>query len=143
SDGDRSILVHEPGQFSGDIDLLTRRPVIVKGVAHGPTRLLRVPGSRLREVLNRVPRLSEKLLTAFQLRREQIQRAGIAGIRVVGPGRCRDTTIVREFLYKNFVPFTWYDTESPKGHELWVEFGSPRKTPVIDCGEGKLLLNPG
>ncbi len=30
---------------------------------------------------------------------------GIAGLRVVGPGRCRDTNTVREFLYKNFVPF--------------------------------------
>ncbi len=49
------IVTHGPGQFAGDIDLLTRRPVIVTGVARGPTRLMRVPGERLREMLNKVP----------------------------------------------------------------------------------------
>ena len=38
------IVTHGPGQFAGDIDLLTRRPVIVTGVARGATRLMRVPG---------------------------------------------------------------------------------------------------
>ena len=36
SDDDRQIVVHGPGQFAGDIDLLTRRPVIVTGIARGP-----------------------------------------------------------------------------------------------------------
>src|SRR5207247_9045514 len=29
TDGNRVIVAHDPGQFSGDIDLLTRRPAIV------------------------------------------------------------------------------------------------------------------
>src|SRR6058998_3634004 len=60
SDDDRHVMTHGPGQFAGDIDLLTRRPVIVTGVARGRTKLLRIPGSRLRELLNKVPMLSEK-----------------------------------------------------------------------------------
>ena len=35
TDGERVIVVLEPGQFSGDIDLLTGRPVIVTAVARG------------------------------------------------------------------------------------------------------------
>ncbi len=31
--GDRLIVTHEPGQFSGDIDVLTGRPVVVTAVA--------------------------------------------------------------------------------------------------------------
>src|SRR5258706_415108 len=54
ADGDRHIVTHGPRQFAGDIDLLTRRPVIVNGVARGKTKLLRVPGLRLREMLNEV-----------------------------------------------------------------------------------------
>ncbi|MGO9836888.1 MAG: cyclic nucleotide-binding domain-containing protein [Polyangiaceae bacterium] len=45
TDGHGVIVVHDPGQFSGDIDLLTGRPVIVTAVARGQTRLLCVPGS--------------------------------------------------------------------------------------------------
>src|SRR5262249_8152421 len=57
-------------------------------------------------------------------------------------GRCRDTNTVREFLYKNFVPFTWFDTETEDGRKLHAELGSPRKTPVIECGNGRILVNP-
>src|SRR6516164_3093743 len=62
SHGDRVIAVHEPGQFSGDIDILTGRPVIVTAAAKGPTRLLCVPNGQLRALLNRVPSLGEKMI---------------------------------------------------------------------------------
>lgn len=143
ADNDRHIVTHGPGQFAGDIDLLTRRPVIVSAFARGPTRLMRVPGERLREVMTKVPRLSEKLLVAAQERRRLLTRAGVLGLKVVGPGKCRDTTVVREFLFKNFVPYTWYDSASDRGRELMAEWGSPTKSPVIDFGGGRRLVNPG
>src|SRR5207249_3342678 len=63
TDGDHVIVAHGPGQFSGDIDLLTGRPVIVTAVARGKTRLLCIPGRHLRALLNRVPSFGEKLIT--------------------------------------------------------------------------------
>src|SRR6267154_4819001 len=87
TDGNRLIVSHHPGQFSGDIDLLTGRPVIVTAVAHGKSRIWRVPGSHLRALLNRVPSLGEKLIGAFTRRRELLSQCGVLGLRVVGPGR--------------------------------------------------------
>ncbi|HEV2971836.1 MAG TPA: cyclic nucleotide-binding domain-containing protein [Pirellulales bacterium] len=142
TDGHRVIVAHEPGQFSGDIDLLTGRPVIVTAVARGETRVLCIPGSHLRALLNRVPSFGEKLITAFTRRRELLSQMGTLGLRVVGPGRCRDTNTVREFLYKNFVPFTWFDSETEEGQRALTALGSPRKTPVIECGNGRVLVNP-
>src|ERR1700687_2044538 len=142
TDGNRVIVTHEPGQFSGDIDLLTGRPVIVTAVARGKSRVWRVPGSQLRALLNRVPSFGEKLIVAFTRRRELLSQLGTVGLRVVGPGRCRDTNTVREFLYKNFVPFTWFDTETEAGQHILAALGSPRKTPVIECGNGRILINP-
>ncbi len=84
TDGQRVIVVHDPGQFSGDIDLLTGRPVLVSGVARGKTRLLRIPGSHLRSLLNRVPSFGEKLITAFTRRRELLSQSGRFGQRVFG-----------------------------------------------------------
>jgi len=142
ADGDKLIVSHTPGQFSGDIDLLTRRPVIVTAVANGPTTVLRVPGARLREVLNKVPSLSEKMLLAIQERRRMLTSGGTMGLKVVGPGKCRDTTAVREFLFKNFVPFNWIDSEAEAGKQLLVDWGSPKKTPVIELGNRQRLLCP-
>src|SRR3989454_7493003 len=84
TDGDRLIVIHNPGQFSGDIDLLTGRPVIVTAVAKGATRVLRVPNSHLRALLNRVPSFGEKLIVAFTRRRELLTQLGTLGLRVVG-----------------------------------------------------------
>src|SRR5436190_9118017 len=142
SDENRHVVTHTPGQFAGDIDLLTRRPVIVNAIARGPTRLMRVPGARLREMLNKLPHVSEKLLTAAQERRRLLTATGVLGLKVVGPGKCRDTMLVREFLFKNFVPFTWYDTESPQGRTLMQRWGSPKKSPVIEFGSGERIINP-
>src|SRR5437868_12702830 len=98
TDDNRVIATHDPGQFSGDIDLLTGRPVIVTAVARGKSRIWRLPGSQLRALLNRVPSLGEKMIVAFTRRRELLSQSGVYGLRVVGPGRCRDTNTVREFL---------------------------------------------
>jgi thioredoxin reductase (NADPH) len=137
------IVSHGPGQFSGDIDLLTRRPVIVTGVARGQTQLLRISGARLREVLNKLPHFAEVMLGAIQERRRLLAETGVFGLKVVGPGKCRDTTLVREFLYKNFVPFVWYDSASSKGQQLMAAWGSPQKSPVIEFMDGRRLTNPG
>src|SRR3954470_8164820 len=130
ADGNRLIVTHGPGDFAGDIDLLTRRPTIVTGVARGRTGVIRVPGAKLRELLNKIPALSEKLLIAFQARRKALADLGVLGLKVVGPGECRDTTVVREFLYKNFVPFTWLDSASQQGQAALAAWGSPKKSPV-------------
>src|SRR5437868_2024622 len=142
ADGHRFIVAHKPGQFSGDIDILTGRPVIVTAVARGKTRALCIRHSELRALLNRVPSFGEKLMLAFTGRRELLSQMGTIGLRVVGPGRCRDTNTVREFLYKNFVPFTWFDPDTEAGQRLLTALGSPRKMPVIQCTSGRILVNP-
>lgn len=142
SDDNRHIVTHGPGQFAGDIDLLTHRPVIVTAIASGPTKLLRIPTSRLPEILSKIPNLAEKLLIAIQERRRLLLATGVAGVKIVGPGKCRDTMLVREFLFKNFVPFTWYDSESDQGKKLLRGWGSPKELPAIESNDGRLLINP-
>src|SRR5882724_9692954 len=138
----RSVVTHGPGQFSGDIDLLTGRPPLVTGVARGRTHLTHISGARVREVLNKVPHFGEILLAAALERRRLLLETGAVGLKVVGPGKCRDTMLVREFLFKNFVPFVWYDSVSEEGQRLMSSWGMPRQSPVIEFGNGKRLINP-
>lgn len=142
ADGGAIVASHGPGEFAGDIDLLTGRPVIVDAVAKGGTRLLRVPHARIRELLNRVPSFGEKLIVAFTRRRDILSQSGRLGLTVLGAGHCKDTNLVREFLYKNFVPHTWMDAESPAGAEALQSHGPRCPTPVVDCGGGRVLKNP-
>lgn len=142
ADENRHVVTHGPGQFAGDIDLLTHRPINVTGVASGKTQLLRIQNARLHEILNKVPNLAEKLLIAIQERRRLLMTTGVVGLKIVGPGKCRNTMRVREFLFKNFVPFTWYDSTSEQGQRLLNSWGLPKKLPVIESTDGRLLLDP-
>ena len=141
-DEDNILASHESGQFSGDIDLLTRRPVNVSGRANGPTHVMRVSNEKLREILHRMPRLSETLLSAFQLRRMLLERAGRIGLKVLGHAQCRDTTEVREFLHKNFVPFQFYDVLTEDGQRVHTQLGAPDTFPAVECRDGTLLIRP-
>jgi hypothetical protein len=78
-----------------------------------------------------------KLIVAFTRRREALSRTGKLGVQVVGTGHCRDTNLVREILCKNFVPFTWVDSESPGGTAALALHGPSCRTPVVDCGSGR------
>jgi thioredoxin reductase (NADPH) len=141
-DNDKFIVSHHANQFVGDIDLLTRRPVLVTARSNGKTTVLRIPGQKLRTLLNTVPKLSDKLLMAFQVRRELLRQTGALGMSVIGPGYCSDTNTVREFLYKNFVPFIWHDTQTDEGKQTMTAMNRGTKTPIIKCNDGSVLINP-
>lgn len=138
----RVIVSHGSGQFSGDIDLIIRRQVVVSGVARGRTRLLCIPPEKLQEVLIKISYLSDKLVNAFQLRRELLSQCEKIGMSVIGYAHCRDTTLLREFLHKNFLPFTWYDSESEVGIEQLKALGPHRKQPIIRFPNGNVLERP-
>src|SRR5258708_31051244 len=101
TDGDQLIAVFEPGNFSGDIDMLTGRPVIAMAVARGPTRLLCVPNGQLRSLINRVPSLGEKLIIAFTRRRERLSQLGALGPPLFRPPPCPPTRPAPPLLHTN------------------------------------------
>ncbi len=141
SDANQIIAVHGPNGFAGDIDLLTGRPVIVSGVACGDTTLLVIPFSQVRSLLNRVPSFGEKLIGAFTQRRDRLALGGKLGLQVVGHGHCKDTNLVREFLYKNFVPFTWLEPASQAGQRI-IQESQSKRSPIVYFGDGSHLIEP-
>jgi len=115
---ERLVVEHEPGGFSGDIDLLTARSAVVTGRAAGGLQAIVVPAARMRRVLNEVPTLSDKLLQAFQLRRELLERAGFIGVKLLDRSDSPRAFRIQEFFYKNRVPFKFYDVDQDDGRAL-------------------------
>src|SRR6185437_7817912 len=138
------VKVHGAGGFAGDIDMLTRRPVIVTAIARGPgTVLLRVPNDHFRKVLHAIPQLGEKLVTAFAHRRQLLQASGVLGLKIIGPIHCAQTNLLREFLHKNFVPFTSYEPAGEPGARALQRIGKTAKdSPVVICADGSVHVHP-
>jgi thioredoxin reductase (NADPH) len=141
---DEIVTVHEPGEFTGDIDMLTGRPVVVSAIALTPCEAYEISAADLRRILNDMPQLSDVLLRAFLMRRQLFEESGSTGVRVVGSRYSRDTHRIREFLSKNKVPFTWIDLENdPQVDTLLARFNlTADETPIIICNNGTMLGNP-
>jgi thioredoxin reductase (NADPH) len=140
----RTVTVHGPGEFTGDVAHLMGRPSAVSAVARIDSEVYEVPNDALLRVLNQCPDLGDVILRAFIARRQLLRESGsFTGLRVIGSRYSRDTFRIRDFLAKNLVLFTWIDLEAdPEVDRLLRRFGiSEAETPVV-AWRDLLLRNP-
>jgi thioredoxin reductase (NADPH) len=144
-DTPKTITVHRPGEFTGDVAHLTGSPAAVSAIARVTTEAYEVSDDALRQVLSQCPDLGDVILQAFTARRQLLRESGsFTGLRVIGSRYSRDTFRIRDFLAKNRVLFTWLDLETePEVDRLLGRFGlRPADTPVVALGNKLLLRNP-
>jgi thioredoxin reductase (NADPH) len=138
------VTVLGPRQFTGDVDLLAGRPSAVSVIAKTDCDTYEVSADGLKKILREMPRLSDLLLRAFLMRRELIEELGLASVRLIGSRHSKETHRIREFLAKNKIPFSWIDLENdPQVDALLKNFKTePNETPLVICGENRILRNP-
>jgi thioredoxin reductase (NADPH) len=145
SDPPNVVVVHGPGEFTGDVAHLTGASSVISAVARGDCEVYVVPSESLRELLNRSPELGDLILQAFIARRQLLNESGrLTGVRVLGSRYSRDTFRIRDFLARNRVYFTWLDLETdPHVKALLTQFGiGESETPVVAWAHKLLLRNP-
>ena len=141
----KTVTIHGPGNFTGDVAHLTGGAALVSAVALGDCEVYEISPGGVREVINLHPELGDTILQAFIARRQLLRESGeFAGIRVIGSRYSSDTSRVRDFLAKNRLPFTWLDLEAnPDVTQLLKQFGvSEADTPVVTWGRKLILRNP-
>lgn len=144
-DEPKTVVIHHPGEFTGDVSHLTGLPAVVSAVARGTTEVYEITGDMLRQVLNQCPVISDIVLQAFIARRQLLREsADFTGVRVIGSRYSTDTFRVRDFLTKNRILFTWMDLETdPRVDRLLRQFGlTESDTPVVSFVAKLLLRNP-
>jgi thioredoxin reductase (NADPH) len=100
---ERTLATHGPGEFVGDLALLTGGIAFASAVVKRGGELLQLPAAQLREVVARELALSERIVHALLLRRSLLIRAG-GGVEVIGSPEASDTKRLRQFLRRNGVP---------------------------------------
>ncbi len=141
----KTVTVHGPGHFTGDVGQVTNRPAIVSAIARSPGEGYEVSPAALHELINNHPDLGDLLMQAFIARRQLLTESGnFTGLRVIGSRYSRDTFRVRDFLSENRVPYTWLDLEAnPRVAQLLKQFElSEEDTPVVAWGSKALFRNP-
>jgi thioredoxin reductase (NADPH) len=139
-----TVVVHQPGQFTGDVDLLTGRAALVKGQAAKDGRVLQLGQDQLRRAVEELPDLGETLMKAFLMRRRLLLEAGFEGVRIIGSRFSPEAHRLRDFATRNGIPFRFLDLETDEQAEaLLRQFDVPvSATPIVMDSEGEWWSNP-
>ena len=138
------ITVLGPGEFTGEINMLSARRNLVRARALDDGSIVVVDREHLRALVQRDFELSEILMRAFILRRVALIAQGGSGLVLIGSRHSRRTLEIREFLSRNGQPFTYHELESePDVQALLDRFEvGVGDVPVIVCETGQVLRNP-
>ncbi len=143
--GEDLIVSHAPGQFTGEVDQLNDRAILVSGRAKGETRLIRIDRAGFLKLIAGETDIGEMVMRAFILRRVALIGHGQGGIDLIGPSHSADTQRLRQFLTRNGYPNRFADTETDT--ESWACLGEmglgAEDLPVAILPGGEVLRNPG
>jgi thioredoxin reductase (NADPH) len=142
-DVERTLASHGPGEFVGELGLLTGGIAFASGVVAQQGELLEIPAAKLREVVEREPALSERILHALLVRRSLLIRAG-GGVEVIGGRESSDTKRLRRFLRRNGVPHAVTDPrrDALAGKRLTAAGVPLANMPVVLQPRRRPLTNP-
>jgi thioredoxin reductase (NADPH) len=138
------ITVHEPGTFTGEMNVLSGAPSLVRGRAPTAGRVLEVDLGALRQVVAGDADLSETIMRAFILRRTGLIERGQGDVVLLGSRHSAGTLRVQEFLTRNGHPHATIDVErDPSAQALLDQFKvAMADVPVVICRGVRVLKNP-
>jgi thioredoxin reductase (NADPH) len=144
AEGEAHVVLHGPGEFTGEINMLSGRRSLVRAHAAVDSELIELDRERLQALIQRDPELSEILMRAFILRRLGLLAQESSALVLIGSRHSASTMALREFLTRNAHPFTYQDVETDPAVQAMLDrfHVSTAEVPVIVCAGGKVLRNP-
>jgi thioredoxin reductase (NADPH) len=143
--GEQPVAAHGPGEFTGEMTMVSGRRSLVCGRVTEPGEFLEVSGDALRSLVARDAELSEIFMRAFILRRLLLVSREQSTVILLGSRHSASTLNLREFLTRNEHPYTYVDLDADKSsQELLDRFDvRPDEVPVVICAAaGCVMRNP-
>jgi thioredoxin reductase (NADPH) len=142
--GERMIATHGPGEFTGEMTMISGQRSLVRGRVTEAGEFLELTGDALRRLVARDAELSELLLRAFILRRVELISHGFGNVVLLGSRHSAQTLELREFLSRNGHPYTYVDLDRDRGaQELLDSFAvQASEAPVVICNGRNVLRRP-
>lgn len=137
------VAVCQAGQFTGEVNLLSGRPGLVRLHASEPGEVIELDRDHLLALVQTDTELSEIFLRAFILRRVELIARGVGEV-LVGSSHSPGTLRVREFLTRNGHPYSFVDVErDPDVQDLLDRFHvGVEDVPILICRGEQVLRNP-
>jgi thioredoxin reductase (NADPH) len=138
------LVVHRPGQFTGEASMLSGRRGIVLIRSGAPGEVIEVERDRMLELVRQDGEIGEILMRAFLLRRVELVAQGRGDIVVAGSNHCASTLRVKEFLTRNGHPYTFLDLDEDAAAQGLLDGFQVKVSdvPVVIRRGDPILRNP-
>ncbi len=144
-DGESPVAQHGPGNFTGEMTMVSGRRCLVRGRVTESGEFLDLSGDGLRSLIARDAELSEIFMRAFILRRLALVHRGQGSVILMGSRHSAETLHLREFLTRNEHPYAYIDLDTDStSQELLDRFDvKVEEIPVVICNNtGRVLRSP-
>jgi thioredoxin reductase (NADPH) len=138
------VVVHEAGHFTGEVNMLSGRPALVRSRASEPSEVIELDREQLLALVQTDSELSELIMRAFILRRVELIAHGLGDVVLLGSNHCSGTLRVKEFLTRNAHPYSYIDLDrDAEVQQLLDRFQvTAADVPVLICRGEMVLRNP-
>ena len=138
------VAVHGPGQFTGEVNMLSGRPAMLRVRAAEAGESIEVDRDRLLALVQTDNELSELIMRAFILRRVELIAHGLGDVVLVGSNHCAGTLRVKEFLTRNGHPYSYIDLDRDADVQVLLDRFqiTAADVPVLICRGEVVLRNP-
>jgi len=138
------VAVHEPGQFTGEVNMLSGRPALVRSRVTEAGDVIELTREQLLALVQTDSEISELIMRAFILRRVELIAQGLGNVVLVGSNHCSGTLRVKEFLTRNGHPYAYIDLDRDTDvQDLLDRFQlTAADVPVLICRGEVVLRNP-
>ena len=135
---------HGPGQFSGEVNMLSGRPALFRARARTDGTVLQIERDQLQDLIQTDSELSEIIMRAFILRRVELIAHGLGDVVLVGSSHCQGTLRIKEFLTRNGHPYAYIDLDRDDSVQALLDrfHVEPKDVPVLICRGDLVLRNP-
>jgi thioredoxin reductase (NADPH) len=142
--GERLIVTHEAGSFTGEITMISGRLSLMRGRVTLPGEFLEMNNHEFRTLVARDAELSEIFMRAFILRRVELINRGIGNVILLGSRHSAQTLRLREFLTRNGHPHTYVDLDTDTTYQDLLDHFQVtlEEVPVVICNNRTVLRSP-
>jgi thioredoxin reductase (NADPH) len=131
-----------PGQFPGEISLLTGQRAFLTAIMRQAGRVLRIRAQNVHTIIEQEPDLSEVLLRALLARHARLTEHG-SGLTLIGSRFHPDTRRLLSILARNRLSSRWLDIDSPGVADVLRELDiNPEDLPVVLVPGREMMRNP-
>src|SRR6267142_1760337 len=138
------VAICNPGMFTGELNVLSGRRGLVRIRAAEKSELIEIEREALQALVETASELSDIFLRAFILRRLELIAREVGDIVLIGSSHSLDTLRIKEFLTRNYQPYSYIDLErDSEVQEMLDHFSlSIDDLPVLICRGTAVLRNP-